>query len=127
MLHPSYTELMKLINQDSEDDTPVINSRYSIVMATAKRARQIIARGGEDLSEDEKLKPLSTAVHELEDGLIKIVHEDENAEDEIEMAEMMDRLVAENLPSDEEAKRLLEMEKAEAEEEAALEENQDEE
>jgi DNA-directed RNA polymerase subunit omega len=38
MLHPSYTELMKLINQDSEDDTPVINSRYSIVMATAKRA-----------------------------------------------------------------------------------------
>ena len=45
MLHPSYTELMKIINQDSEDDTPVINSRYSIVMATAKRARQIVADG----------------------------------------------------------------------------------
>ena len=41
MLHPSYTELMKIINQDSEDDTPVINSRYSIVMAIRMTLRTI--------------------------------------------------------------------------------------
>ena len=42
MLHPSYTELMKVINGDSEEEK-VISSRYSIVLATAKRARQLIA------------------------------------------------------------------------------------
>ena len=36
---------MKVINSEVEQgDTPVVNSRYSIVLATAKRARQIISR-----------------------------------------------------------------------------------
>ena len=44
MLHPSYTDLMKVVNNEVEPgDTPVVNSRYSIVMATSRRARQIIA------------------------------------------------------------------------------------
>ena len=47
MLHPSYTDLMRTINSEVEEgDTPVVNSRYSIVLAAAKRARQLIA--GED-------------------------------------------------------------------------------
>ena len=41
MLHPSYAELMKVVNSDVEDgENPVVSSRYSIVLATAKRARQ---------------------------------------------------------------------------------------
>ena len=49
MLHPSYTDLMKVVNSEVEPgEAPVVNSRYSIVMATAKRARQIIA--GDELS-----------------------------------------------------------------------------
>ena len=64
MLHPSYTELMKVINGDSEEEK-VISSRYSIVLASAKRARQIIA-GDEPLVEGAAgKKPLSTAVQEL--------------------------------------------------------------
>ena len=47
MLHPSYTELMKVINGDSEEEK-VISSRYSIVLASAKRARQIIAGEAEE-------------------------------------------------------------------------------
>ena len=44
MLHPSYTELMEKINKEGEQgEEPVINSRYSIVIATSKRAREIIA------------------------------------------------------------------------------------
>ncbi len=44
MIHPSYTELMKVVNSEVEPgEVPVVNSRYSIVMATSKRARQIIA------------------------------------------------------------------------------------
>ena len=43
MLHPSYTDLMKVVNQDVEEgESKVVNSRYSIVMATSKRARQLI-------------------------------------------------------------------------------------
>lgn len=44
MLHPSYTDLMKVVNSEVEEgETPVVNSRYSIVLATSRRARQIIA------------------------------------------------------------------------------------
>ena len=40
MIHPSYTELMKVVNSEVEPgEVPVVNSRYSIVMATSKRAR----------------------------------------------------------------------------------------
>lgn len=79
MLHPSYTDLMKVVNSDVEPgETPVVNSRYSIVMATAKRARQIIA-GEEPLVEEKGKKPLSTAVDELSAGKIKILGDEESA------------------------------------------------
>lgn len=73
MLHPSYTDLMNIVN--SEGDEPVISSRYSIVMATAKRARQLIA-GEEPLVETKHDKPLSIAIEELAGGQIKILPED---------------------------------------------------
>ena len=73
MLHPSYTDLMEVVNADTEPgETPVVNSRYSIVMATAKRARQLIG-GAEPLINDvEGKKPLSIAVEELYEGKVKI-------------------------------------------------------
>ena len=79
MLHPSYTDLMKVVNQDVEEgESKVVNSRYSIVMATSKRARQLIdgdlpmvhAKAGE--------KPLSIAIEEMNAGELKILAE--NAE-----------------------------------------------
>ena len=77
MLHPSYTDLMKVVNSDVEPgETPVVNSRYSIVMATAKRARQIIS-GEEPLVDGTGKKPLSIAVDELNEGKIKILGDDE--------------------------------------------------
>lgn len=77
MLHPSYTDLMRVVNNDVEEgDTPVVSSRYSIVMATAKRARQIIG-GDEPLVNDNGDKPLSLAVKELNEGKIKILSEGE--------------------------------------------------
>ncbi|MBO7340416.1 MAG: DNA-directed RNA polymerase subunit omega [Lachnospiraceae bacterium] len=78
MLHPSYTDLMKVVNSEVEPgETPVVNSRYSIVMATAKRARQIIS-GDEPLVEGKGKKPLSIAVDELYTGKIKVLGDDEN-------------------------------------------------
>lgn len=72
MLHPSYSDLMSVVNNEEEGETPVVTSRYSIVMATAKRARQIIARE-EDLLAMPGDKPLSMAVDELYEGKVKIV------------------------------------------------------
>ncbi len=84
MLHPSYTDLMKVVNSGVEEgDTPVVNSRYSIVMATAKRARQIIA-GETNVPPEKAAKPLSTAVEELNTGKIKILPQDDDLEERIE-------------------------------------------
>ncbi len=79
MIHPSYVELMKVVNNDVEiGEEPVVNSRYSIVLAAAKRARQIID-GAEPLIENPKCpKPLSIAVEELYKGDVKILTDDEN-------------------------------------------------
>ena len=78
MIHPSYTELLKVVNSEVEPgEVPVVNSRYSIVMATSKRARQIIA-GDEPLIDNATgKKPLSVAVEELEQGKIHILSDEE--------------------------------------------------
>ncbi len=76
MLHPSYSDLMKVVNSEVEPgEEPVVSSRYSIVMATSRRARQIIA-GEEPFVYATGKKPLSVAVEELNQGKIKIVNEE---------------------------------------------------
>ncbi len=78
MLHPSYSDLMKVVNSEVEPgEAPVVNSRYSIVMATSKRARQIIG-GDEPLVAGNLDKPLSLAVEELNQSKIKILSDEEN-------------------------------------------------
>ena len=43
MIHPSYSELMNVINSGVEEgEQPLVQSRYSIVKAAATRAKQII-------------------------------------------------------------------------------------
>lgn len=77
MIHPSYSELMQVVNSEVElDEAPLVNSRYSIVLATSKRARQIIA-GEEPLVSKYGKKPLSIAVEELYKGKVKIVADEE--------------------------------------------------
>ena len=73
MLHPSYVELMDVVNKDvQEGEEPIVSSRYSIVMATSKRARQIID-GAEPLVDNVNEKPLSIAVEELNNSKIKVL------------------------------------------------------
>ena len=82
MLHPSYTDLMKVVNKDVEEgETKVVNSRYSIVMATAKRAREII--DGSMPLVDAKVceKPLSIAIDEMNQGKMTIIAQDEEEEE----------------------------------------------
>lgn len=89
MIHPSYVELMKVVNDNVEiGEEPVVNSRYSIVAATAKRARQII--DGNDPAIDLKpgVKPLSIAVKELFEGGLEILSEESAEEMEQKLEEL---------------------------------------
>ena len=72
MLRPTYMELMDKANKDvKEGGEPVVKSRYSIVLAAAKRARQIIA-GEQERIVTPDIKPLSLAVEELDSGKVTI-------------------------------------------------------
>lgn len=83
MLHPSYTDLMKVVNSGVETgDEPVVNSRYSIVLATSKRARQIISGEEPMIDSPSNKKPLSIAVEEVYNSKVTIVGEDESEDEE---------------------------------------------
>ena len=83
MLHPSYTELMTAVNSEvQEGEQPIVSSRYSIVIAAAKRARQIIAGAESAVPDYKNKKPLSVAVEELMNGDVKILSSGEDADDE---------------------------------------------
>ena len=104
MLHPSYTEIMEKVNEEVEQGTePVVNSRYSIVIASAKRARQIIEAQKYEEAPAAIQKPLSKAVEEIYSGTVKILSEEEaNAlEENIEAA--VEEILAEEETEDTEA------------------------
>ena len=61
-------------------EAPVVNSRYSIVMATSKRARQLIAGELPLVPAKDGQKPLSIAIEELNEGELKILPEDTDEE-----------------------------------------------
>lgn len=97
MLHPSYNELMKAVNENAggTEENPVVSSRYSIVIAAAKRARQLITEENKALEEEGEdsresrpgmtEKPLATAIRELMDGDVKIVPNDDDLDDDNDM------------------------------------------
>ena len=78
MIHPSYVDLRKVVNKGVEEgEEPVISSRYSVVMATAKRARQIIAGDEPMVRVKDKQKPLSIAVDEMNQDMLRILTDEE--------------------------------------------------
>lgn len=73
MLRPSYAELMDIMNKNSEKN---VTSRYTVVIAAAKRARQIIDDDEPMVSEGVDInKPVSIAVEEIREGKISVVPE----------------------------------------------------
>ena len=77
MIHPSYNELLKTLNEVRDENEPEIDSRYSLVIASAKRARQIVY-GQEPLADHvSTYKPLSIAVEEIREGKVHITKEGE--------------------------------------------------
>ena len=94
MIHPSYVELMKKVNDNVVvGEEPVVNSRYSIVCATAKRAREIIDGAPPmNVKNADKKKALSIAVEELYNGDLKILSEAEVEEKDRELQDLKEDL-----------------------------------
>ena len=93
MIHPSYSELIQAINNNADDDdnTMMLNSRYSLVLATSKLALQLIAGAEPMVRGAAGKKPLSVAIDEFYQGQVKIVadntEEEETSEPAVETAE----------------------------------------
>ncbi|WP_270474770.1 DNA-directed RNA polymerase subunit omega [Clostridium cochlearium] len=58
MINPAITDLLKKVD-----------NRYSLVVVTSKRARQLVD-GDEPLLESDIVKPVSLAIEEVNEGLI---------------------------------------------------------
>lgn len=72
MIHPSYTELLDVISKQEGMDISML-SRYTIIIAASKRAREL-TDGSEPLVGGVKTdKPVSIAVNELYQGKIEII------------------------------------------------------
>lgn len=101
MLRPSYSDLLDVITQDAEDIT--IGSRYTIVIAAAKRARQLVDHQNPLVDKIEVDKPVSIAVHELYEGKIKVRQGQPVVETEKgELAEVVFDCMAEEAAAEEE-------------------------
>ncbi len=86
MLRPSYNQLIKKVNENYETEEPVVRSRYSIVLAAAKRARQLVD-GNVPYASGDVRKPLSVAVAELNEGKVKILPEGGAPEEPVQAAD----------------------------------------
>ena len=87
MLHPSYTDLIEAVNSGVEPgEQPVVQSRYSIVIATAKRARQL-ALGARPMVKCDSENHLDVALLEIGQGLIGYEFGNPEAQAEVAAAE----------------------------------------
>ena len=75
MLHPSYKEMMERINETRDENTPELKSRYTLVLAAAKRARQINSGSEPLVDADPKDRNLSVAVREMYSGKVHVTED----------------------------------------------------
>ena len=74
MIHPSYFELMDSINEAQGEGYARVQSRYSVVIAAAKRARQLTDGAPPRVAVSPGInKVLSTAVDELNSGKVHLL------------------------------------------------------
>lgn len=72
MLRPTYNDLIGALNEGEDDSAKEVESRYSVVIASAKRARQIIDGEPPLVPGEAGRKPLSIAVDEISKHAVTI-------------------------------------------------------
>ncbi|MBQ1368687.1 MAG: DNA-directed RNA polymerase subunit omega [Firmicutes bacterium] len=99
MLHPSYMELIDRVNNVNESmGEPKIDSRYTLVMAIAKRARDLVDGDPAMVADDVDGRTLSLAVKEMDKEKLGIVtvepvyetEEETNPLDEVDLSTSVD-------------------------------------
>lgn len=92
MIHPSYVEMIDKINEEQDrEDAPLVTSRYSVVLATARRARQLVSGAEPYVSAADRngkpRKPLSVAVDEFYEDKVHILPKEQVTAEEEEAEE----------------------------------------
>ena len=72
MLRPTYNDLIESMNRNREEGALEVQSRYSVVIASAKRARQLIDGEEPLIKGEEGKKPLSMAIEEISRNLVNV-------------------------------------------------------
>ena len=80
MIKPSYSDLMEKMNKQKGIDIK-ISSPYTIVIASSKRARQLID-GDSPLASSSSDKPVSIAINEFYKGKLSLALSEGNLEGE---------------------------------------------
>ncbi|MBR1454602.1 MAG: DNA-directed RNA polymerase subunit omega [Lachnospiraceae bacterium] len=73
MFEPSAQKLIDAANENILDEKEKIKSKYTIVLAAAKRARQLVDEKDERV--EKGVNPLTIAVEEIEEKVIKVIPE----------------------------------------------------
>ncbi len=71
MFEPSAQELIDAANENIQDENEKIKSKYTVIIAAAKRARQLVDEKDERVESGKN--PLSIAVDEIENKVVKVI------------------------------------------------------
>lgn len=74
MFEPSGQELINIANESILNENEKIKSKYTVIIAAAKRARQLVDEKDERI--EEGANPLTIAIDEIKNKEVKIEPED---------------------------------------------------
>lgn len=74
MFEPSAQKLIDIANESIENENEKVKSKYTVIIAAAKRARQLVDE--KDSRVDGGANAITVAVKEMKDKIVKIVKED---------------------------------------------------
>ena len=70
MFEPSGQELIDIANESILNENEKIKSKYSVIIAAAKRARQLVDKKDERV--ENGVNPLTVAIDEIKNNIVKI-------------------------------------------------------
>ena len=78
MFEPTADDLIKIANESIEDEKEKVKSRFTIIMATSKRARELVEDHDPRVEGVHIKNPLTIAVEEFKEKFVKINKENED-------------------------------------------------
>ena len=76
MFEPTAQKLINIANEDVKDEKEKVKSKYSMVIAAAKRARQLVEEKDERVEAGKN--PLTIAIDEIANKVIKVIPSDKD-------------------------------------------------